>query len=197
MLVPALLLSLHAAPAVDRSATAAESRQLVGIFLDACVRGQTRLSREQAREIRFDEVPLQIRWNFRRDEAARFYRIREPLDATLAIVSYDPPTKDGWAARCALYSYHIKRPVAWNIIARSVPGGVEEKSREDRRYYVLDVPQLRYRITAGAGDYRYGIVVALQTVLYDEATAARLFDRQYRRLKSLRKHGMVRRKAAE
>ncbi|HEX8574420.1 MAG TPA: hypothetical protein VF759_16895 [Allosphingosinicella sp.] len=179
---------------MDRAATAAESRQLVEIFLDACVRGQLRLSRQQASQIRYDEVPYSIRWNFRRDDPGRFYRIREPLDATLAILSYDPPTKDGWAERCLLFSNHIKRPVAWNIIAASVPGGVEEKSRDDLLHYVLDVPQLRYRITAGSGDYRYGIVVKLQTILYDEATAARLFDRQYRRLKSLRKHGMVKSK---
>jgi hypothetical protein len=187
-------LSLQTGPAVDHAATAAESRQLVGIFLDACVRGQTRLAREAAREIGYDEVPLAIRWNFRRDEPARFYRIRDPLDATLAIVSYAPATKEGWVARCALFSSHIKRPVAWKIIGESVPGGYLDSSRDDRRYYVLDVPQLRYRLTVGTGDYRYGTVVKLQTILYDAATAARLFDRQYRRLQSLRKHGMVKQK---
>lgn len=190
MLIVAALAFL-AGPAADHAATAAESRQLVGIFLDACVRGQTRLSREKAREISYEEVPISIRWNFRRDEPARFYRIREPLDATLAIVSYDPPTKAGWAGRCALFSSHIKRPVAWNLIGESVPGGYVDWSREDRRYYVLDVPQLRYRLTVGTGDNRYGTVVKLQTILYDEATAERLFDRQYRRLQRLRRHGMV------
>lgn len=190
-------IALQAGPAVDHAATAAESRQLVGIFLDACVRGQTRLSREQAREIGYDEVPYSIRWNFRRDESARYYRISEPLDATLAIVSYDPPTKAGWAGRCALFSNHIKRPVAWKIIGESVPGGYVDKSRDDRGYYVLDVPQLRYQLTVGTGDFRYGTVVKLQTILYDEATAARLFDRQYRRLQSLRRHGVVKREAGD
>lgn len=187
-------LALQPGRSADHAATAAESRQLVGIFLDACVRGQTRLSREQAREIGYDEVPYSIRWNFRRDEPARFYRIREPLDSTLAIVTYDPPTKAGWEGRCALFSSHIKRPVAWKIIGESVPGGYVDKLRDDRRHYVLDVPQLRYRLTVGTGDYRYGTVVKLQTILYDEATAARLFDRQYRRLQSLRRHGAVERK---
>ena len=191
MLASTLLLATAAA--ADRPGPEAPWRQLVEIFLDACVRGQTRLSREQAREIRYDEVHEGIRWNFKRDEPVRFYRIREPLDATLAIGSYDPPTKDGWVGRCVLFSNHLKRQVAWKVVAASVPGGIDYRLREDLRYYVLDVPQLRYRLTAGTGDYRHGTVM-LQTILYDERTAARLFDRQYRRLQSLRKQGVVKRK---
>lgn len=194
MAFAALAAMLQSGAAADHAATAAESRQLVNIFLDACVRGQTRLSREEAREISYDEIPYSIRRNFRRDETGRFYRIRKPLDATLAIISYDPPTKDGWVGRCALFSSHIKRPVAWKIIGESVPGGYVDPLRDDRVHYVLDVPQLRYRLTVGIGDFRYGTVVKLQTILYDEATAARLFDRQYRRLQSLRKHGGAERK---
>jgi hypothetical protein len=109
------------APAPD-AAEDSVTRQMVAMFVSACLDGQLRLSPDQGRQVSWRELSSRDRDDAKGSKSARYFKIVKPVPAMLVMADYDPPAPDGTVYLCMIDRPLLKLKEASRLINESLRG---------------------------------------------------------------------------
>jgi hypothetical protein len=157
---------------------------VVDLFIDACVNGELRVSKEQAREISWSDLPHGPRAHVHElreiGSKGRIIEVDAPGPAYLATRKYDGRTRDGVLEKCYLVTNAIEYPVAVRRISEALNGpSASVPMSANQMSYQWDVPQQRYRVRVWKVLDGY---TAMRTTIVDEAAAAKGLAEQQKQI---------------